>query len=323
MQSDHADTAGREQTPSQNNSGSDDVAHDSDPDPEDFLSGVESFDIEMNRELLNQFTLRRPEKEDIVFENDAQEQLYDILLDHVGKDNAIYSAELAEQVHPDDGDGQPETREDLATLIKNGAPILAGGNGYYIADDLGEVADYGDGMISRIQGNLKRLERAIQATIESKARARTRAAENPRQSVSGTASEESSPQDDDDGDDGGVQNDIWGEEWRITIRADGNLKASEVVQQDILNAIRDHLLSGLDTHTFEAGDRPDDPRAVPDHPTESRRFVIEGASVSLSLTAPEEIHDAEFDELVSVAAEKVPAGWRMVSRQEAVAGEKE
>ena len=285
------------------------TAADSDVDPEQFIEGIESFDVGIDRETLRHFALRRPDKDEIYFENDAQEKLYDILMEnHVGKDNAIYSAELADQVHPKDGDGQPETRDDLATLVANGAPILAGGNGYFIADSLDEVADYGEGMIGRIMGNLKRLEASIEACIVAKESQRR---EVQQQQEKEHEQEQETRDQTEEGSDGwSAVEEVWGETWAITVRTEGSEAAGNYVQSASFQAIRDYLLGRMDSHSFEAGDRPDNPEDIPDDlPKRERQYAAGDTVHTVRLEAPEDILDAEFPALIEATEEALPDGW--------------
>jgi len=69
--------------------------------------------------------------------------VWDILKRHVGKDNAITSAELSEHLGGiDDLDSNPQTRKIIRGLIfKRNKPIGSGSQGYWVMASKGELEE--------------------------------------------------------------------------------------------------------------------------------------------------------------------------------------
>lgn len=85
------------------------------------------------------------------------EKIKKILENHVGKRNAITSAQIADILGIDEDDTHAQTRE----LIFQAAeiydlPIAANNNGYYFIDDEDEYVEYMAALNKRIEGINKR-----------------------------------------------------------------------------------------------------------------------------------------------------------------------
>lgn len=69
--------------------------------------------------------------------------LYDLLTTHRGRDNAITSGEIADELGITDGTANPTTRFAIRDLIQStGLPIAGSPNGYFVIDSRQELRDY-------------------------------------------------------------------------------------------------------------------------------------------------------------------------------------
>jgi hypothetical protein len=85
--------------------------------------------------------------------DDHLRRLYSILKQHAGKDNAITSSEIAQQVNPDDTGTNPVTRDEIKEVMRQfGIPVIGCNQGYYVPDDPEEVEEGLDNLRSRISG---------------------------------------------------------------------------------------------------------------------------------------------------------------------------
>jgi hypothetical protein len=80
-------------------------------------------------------------------------RLYEELKTHVGRDEAITSAELADRHYPDDGAAQPKTREAVKQVMREfGLPVVSCNEGYYIPNDPETIENELDSLQGRIDG---------------------------------------------------------------------------------------------------------------------------------------------------------------------------
>jgi hypothetical protein len=86
-------------------------------------------------------------------ENDDLRRLYDELKTHVGRDEAINSAELAARYYPDDGAAQPKTREAVKQVMREfGLPLVSCNEGYYVPNNPATIENELDSLQGRIDG---------------------------------------------------------------------------------------------------------------------------------------------------------------------------
>lgn len=84
-------------------------------------------------------------------EQDAKEEVKDIILDHRGSDNQISSREINEEIGVDDIGSFPNTRAIIRELIlEDNIPIASGGNGYFVIETEDELKEYIDSLESRM-----------------------------------------------------------------------------------------------------------------------------------------------------------------------------
>ncbi len=92
------------------------------------------------------------------------EAVRSILRDHVGKDNAITSSEIAEKFDLDTHDSTPNTRAIIRHLVtKEGMPIAASGKGYYVIEDEEELEEYGQTLTNRADKIIERRQAVTEA----------------------------------------------------------------------------------------------------------------------------------------------------------------
>ena len=81
------------------------------------------------------------------------EAIRDILLQHIGKDNAIYSKEISKNMGFPMEDTQSVSRKAIwDTAIKYKLPLVSYKGGYFIAETDDEIAEYNSNIQSRIDG---------------------------------------------------------------------------------------------------------------------------------------------------------------------------
>ncbi|WP_254538719.1 hypothetical protein [Halomarina litorea] len=87
----------------------------------------------------------------------ARERVLEILQNRVGKDNAITSREINEEIQADNIGSFPSTRAIITDIIKEErVPILANTNGYYVAETEGEIEEYLETLENRVMGITER-----------------------------------------------------------------------------------------------------------------------------------------------------------------------
>lgn len=88
-------------------------------------------------------------------DDDIKNEIRKILLDHVGKENAIHSGEVADRVGVKDDDTHVRAREYLTELVEDGVPLASStAHGYWIIENQDELDNY--------IGSLERRERNIE-----------------------------------------------------------------------------------------------------------------------------------------------------------------
>ena len=84
---------------------------------------------------------------------DARERVKSILLDHRGKDDAISSREISEQLNREEVGSFPETRMLIREImLEDQIPIASNNSGYYVVESEEELQDYVDQLEQRILG---------------------------------------------------------------------------------------------------------------------------------------------------------------------------
>ncbi len=83
-------------------------------------------------------------------EQEKLDKIKQILLEHVGKDKAIKSKVIALRIGVKEDDTHIKTRGLITELVKQGLPIGACGNGYFIMVAQKEVDDYQQILNNRI-----------------------------------------------------------------------------------------------------------------------------------------------------------------------------
>jgi hypothetical protein len=86
-------------------------------------------------------------------------KIKEIILNHKGKANAIKSKDIAVSVGIYEDDTHIGTRNLITRLVKQGLPIGASDNGYFLIETQKEVDEYGQLLNSRIQEIYDRLGR--------------------------------------------------------------------------------------------------------------------------------------------------------------------
>lgn len=72
-----------------------------------------------------------------------KQEIRDVLLDHVGKENAINASEIAEIVGIDEGDTYSRTRRFITEILEEGVPVASNpGHGYWIIETQDELDNY-------------------------------------------------------------------------------------------------------------------------------------------------------------------------------------
>jgi biotin operon repressor len=89
-------------------------------------------------------------------DEEIKQEIREILTEnHVGKENAIYSGDIAEQVGVPDDDTHVRIREYLSELLEEGVPLASNpGHGYWIIKNQDELDNY--------VGSLERRARKIE-----------------------------------------------------------------------------------------------------------------------------------------------------------------
>ena len=102
-------------------------------------------------------------------DGDLLDDLESLLWDHVGPENSITSTEVSDELGIKDSNGNPKTREAIKIVLRErGVPVIAGANGYYIAETEKQVRDELDSLDQRIQGIEERkqlIRRGVQAAV--------------------------------------------------------------------------------------------------------------------------------------------------------------
>lgn len=84
-------------------------------------------------------------------QDDVRERVKDLLLEHQGKDDAITSREINDEVDLDSIGSFPSTRAVVRDIImEDQIPIAGGSQGYYVIQDEDELRDYIDQLESRV-----------------------------------------------------------------------------------------------------------------------------------------------------------------------------
>lgn len=92
------------------------------------------------------------------------DELQAIISQHVGKDNAITSGELASACGVADSEANPKTREAVKILIRErDVPIGSCSQGYYLMDCRAELEENLEGLRGRIAGIEERMQIMVRA----------------------------------------------------------------------------------------------------------------------------------------------------------------
>lgn len=72
-----------------------------------------------------------------------KEDIREVILNHVGKENAIYASEIADAVGIEEGDTYSRTRRYLKEVLKDGVPIASSpAHGNWVIDNQEELDNY-------------------------------------------------------------------------------------------------------------------------------------------------------------------------------------
>lgn len=87
-------------------------------------------------------------------DEDKLDQIREIILEREGKENAIFSSEIAEEVGIDEGDTYSKTRKYLRHLLnEEGIPIASNtGKGYWLIANQEELDNYVGSLERRARG---------------------------------------------------------------------------------------------------------------------------------------------------------------------------
>jgi len=92
-----------------------------------------------------------------------------------GKDDAMHSGALADAVGIDDGEGNPQTREAIRTLMEErGAPIASGNCGYWYLESKEQLTEY----VASLEGRITGIEQRIDMVQRNYERAEARRGES-------------------------------------------------------------------------------------------------------------------------------------------------
>lgn len=96
-----------------------------------------------------------------------KEDIREVLLDHVGKENAINASEIAELVGIDEGDTYSRTRRYITDVLEEGVPVASNpGHGYWIIKSQEELDNYVGALGRRARQIDNRRIKAIDAAEE-------------------------------------------------------------------------------------------------------------------------------------------------------------
>jgi hypothetical protein len=85
--------------------------------------------------------------------SDVKQEIREVLLDHVGKENAIHSGEVAEMVGVEDEATHVRIREHLTELLEEGLPLASNpALGYWIIENQEELDSYVGSLERRARG---------------------------------------------------------------------------------------------------------------------------------------------------------------------------
>lgn len=72
-----------------------------------------------------------------------KEQIRDLIVEHVGRENAIHASEIAEAVGIDEGDTYSRTRRYLKEILEDGVPLASSPPlGYWVIANQEELDNY-------------------------------------------------------------------------------------------------------------------------------------------------------------------------------------
>jgi hypothetical protein len=95
----------------------------------------------------------------VAIEEEKMRKIKEIILQHKGRANAIKSKSIASAIGISEDDTHIGTRNLITKLVKQGLPIGACDNGYFLIETQKEVDEYGQLLNSRIQEIYDRLGR--------------------------------------------------------------------------------------------------------------------------------------------------------------------
>ena len=79
----------------------------------------------------------------MVSDDEIKKEIREILLDHVGKENAIHAGAIADRVGVEDDDTHVRAREYITELLKEGMPLASStAHGYWIIANQEELDNY-------------------------------------------------------------------------------------------------------------------------------------------------------------------------------------
>jgi len=98
-----------------------------------------------------------------------RERLKELLLEHRGKQNGIFSSEIAEELDMSDGEARPKTRKKILNLMRREKlPIAATPyHGYFVPETAEECEEYLDSQRRRAEKNRYRADLFKEALEET------------------------------------------------------------------------------------------------------------------------------------------------------------
>lgn len=96
-----------------------------------------------------------------------KEQIRDLIVEHVGKENALNASEIAERVGIDEGDTYSRTRRYLTEILEDGVPLASSPHhGYWVVENQDELDNYVGALGRRARRIDNRIIKVIDAAEE-------------------------------------------------------------------------------------------------------------------------------------------------------------
>lgn len=113
-----------------------------------------------------------------------------VLFNHVGRENAVTSTDIASFLGIDESNGNPITRGHIRDInLKTGVPIGSCGEGYFVVADRPELRDYMADLNDRIEGIRARQDMVAESFESDPHDAVLAESDHPRQAQFGDLTE--------------------------------------------------------------------------------------------------------------------------------------